>query len=67
MCASLTDHEAHQFVWQDAGCDESHPQADVKFPSALRLHPHEEADTQGGEKQHLCQYGLKVSVACMHT
>lgn len=42
---SLTDHEAHELVRQDAGADERHPQADVKLPGALRLHPHEQADT----------------------
>lgn len=42
--ACLTYHEAHEFVRQDAGADESHPQADVKFPGALRLHPHKQAD-----------------------
>lgn len=40
----LTDHEAHEFVRQDAGADEGHPQADVKLPGALRLHPHKQAD-----------------------
>lgn len=44
MRACLTYHEAHEFVRQDAGADESHPQADVKFPGALRLHPHKQAD-----------------------
>lgn len=47
---SLTHHEAHQLVGQHAGGDERHPQADVKLPGALRLHPHEQADTQKGEK-----------------
>lgn len=52
VCTSLTGHEAHQFVWQDAGGDESHPQADVKLPGALRLHPHEQADTQTHTNTH---------------
>lgn len=42
--ARLTYHEAHEFVGKKAGADESHPQADVKFPGALRLHPHKQAD-----------------------
>lgn len=44
LCVRLTYHEAHEFVGQDTGADESHPQADVKFPRALRLHPHKQAD-----------------------
>lgn len=39
----LTEHEAHELVRQDAGADERHPQADVKLPGALWLHPHEQA------------------------
>ena len=41
----LTHHEAHQFVGQEAGADESHPQGDVELLSDLRLHPHEQAET----------------------
>jgi len=44
LCASLTHHEAHQLVGKDTGGDESHPQADVKLPGALGLHPHEQTD-----------------------
>lgn len=60
VCVCLTDHEAHEFVRQDAGADESHPQADVKFPGALRLHPHKQADegkqTQTSVKRALIKY-----------
>lgn len=51
MC--LTYHEAHEFVGQQAGADEGHPQADVEFPGALRLHPHKQAgkQTQAGVKR----------------
>lgn len=55
MWTSLTNHEAQQFVRQDAGGDESHPQADVKFLGALWLHPHEQTETQtagGGQNTH---------------
>lgn len=51
MRACLTNHEAHEFVGQDAGADESHPQADVKFPGALRLHPHKQADEGKANKR----------------
>lgn len=55
LWTSLTNHEAQQFVRQDAGGDESHPQADVKFLGALWLHPHEQTETQtagGGQNTH---------------
>lgn len=45
MFVSLTHHETHQLVWQDAGHDESDPQADVKLPGAVRLHPHKQTAT----------------------
>lgn len=58
--ACLTYHEAHEFVRQDAGADEGHPQADVKFPGALRLHPHKQAGqgkrTQASRKRALIKY-----------
>lgn len=46
---SLTNHEAHELVRQDAGADERHPQADVKLPGALGLHPHEQAENNEKE------------------
>lgn len=54
----LTYHEAHEFVGKDARADESHPQADVKFPGALRLHPHKQADEgkQTSVKRALIKY-----------
>lgn len=52
-CTPLTDHEAHKLVRQDAGADESHPQADVEFPGALWLHPHEQADMYMHTNKHL--------------
>lgn len=46
---SLTNHEAHELVRQNAGADERHPQTDVKLPGALRLHPHEQAERNDAE------------------
>ena len=48
----LTHHEAHQFVGQDAGADEGHPQGDVELLSDLRLHPHEQAETHTHTQTH---------------
>lgn len=68
VCVCLTYHEAHEFVRQQAGADESHHQADVEFPGALRLHPHKQADqgkqTQTSVKSALAKYS--DAILCPH-
>lgn len=42
----LTNHEAQEFVRQETGSDEGHPQTNIEFLSDFGLHPHEQAETQ---------------------
>lgn len=42
----LTNHEAHEFIWQQTGSDKGHPQTNIQFLCDFRLHPHEQAAMQ---------------------